>query len=420
MRKLLILTTLALISFLSVAAQSDFREGFIINPANDTTFGFIQYEGIFQNPKVCLFKKELSSKIQVYYPMDLLAFRFTDSRYFQRMMVDINKETEPLFLEILIKGKVTILSCYDRGSLHFYVQTEENKLQELKKEETIVYIKGSKFLKESNKYMDVLKTVFAESATISDRVKEVELSQKSLVAIAHDYHYAVCNGEACIIYEKGLKPKNNRFLFGPLLGINAYRLLATEKPEENNTAWQYYDFGTTVYSSIGFFLRKNIPRLHDKFFVQYEGLYCSDELFGYNAAFKLLNYKDMEYIRHNRAFVQNALLFRREYENGNVDFSWHFGGFMDYTFKSVYEHTLQKMKLNGELNGDPILLDKVNPFFNTEFGLLVGTGAFISLNKNCELFADVRYQTSLGLKSGKPDYTNKHYLSLNLGIAFGK
>ena len=420
MGKHLIALVLMLFTYFGSQAESDFREGFIININNDTTYGFINYEGLFQNARVCHFKKDETSKIQVYFPKDLTAYRFTDSRYFQSIPINTGTETEILFLECLIQGKVDIYRCYFEGMSHFYARKENGPLRELRDEKKTVLIDGTSYIKDSKEYIGVLKTFFAESPDIIKRVDNMYLTQKSLVGMAHDFHYATCTDGDCIIFEKSLRPKNHRFQFGASTGINAYQFKALESPRYLDVSWEQYEFSKVVYPSIGLFIRKNLPSIHDRIFIQYEAQWGQDKLLG--KAFDYTVYLRDHYtcIRYNRQFIRQALLVRREYTLGKNSIAMHLGGFLDNTFKSTYKHTSETWNSAGHLVEVPILLDTDNPFHQFDVGLSAGVDYSIPLNSKISLFADLSYQTCVGIIGNNTDNTSKNFLSFNLGLAFGK
>lgn len=407
-----ILLLILLFGITGAIYAADFRDGYIIDNANDTTYGCIHYEGVFQNPKVCLFRNEPSAKTRAYLPQELKAFRFTDSRYFVRKELQNEGTSEAVFMEFLINGKVNLYSIYENGSLRYFAGSSDSMMVELKKEDKIVYVNGKKYLRESRKYIGILKYLFSESPDIMQQVETVDLTQKALVGIARDYHTEVCDGEACIIYEKSLKPRNNRVQFGPMAGISAYSF-------SSFSHWDY-DFSTTVYPSIGLFVKKNLPLLHDKVFVQYEALYGHDYLFGKKLDYTLMDIDHYDCIHYERNSILNTLLLKREYNFGKTTLNWHLGAFVDYAFHSNYKHTFEAWNKAEEVLETPVLMDNNNPYANTGVGFLLGTGLTIPFSEKFALIIDLRYQKGMGTRTLSPDNTTKQFLTFNLGFAFGK
>jgi hypothetical protein len=66
------------------------------------------------------------------------------------------------------------------------------------------------------------------------------------------------------------------------------------------------------------------------------------------------------------------------------------------------------------------IVDTDNPFANTEVGILLGTGITLPISEKWACIMDLRYQYGFGTRRLSPDYATKNYLSLNLGLAFGK
>jgi len=420
MNKHLIVSVLTLFLIFKSQAQSDFREGYIINVNNDTTYGLINYEGLFQNARDCHFKKDESSKIQVYFPKDLTAYRFTDSRYFQSIPLHLGAEPEILFLECLIQGKVDIYRCYFEGTTHYFARKDEEPLRELRDDEVSVEKDGTTYVKDSKAYVGVLKTMLADSPDIANRVDNMLLTQKSLVGMAHDYHVATCTDGDCIIFENSLRPKNHRFQFGTMVGIDTYWLSALEKSRITLSTWEDYDFSKVVYPTFGFFIRKNLPALHDRLFIQYEAYLGQDKLFGKRHDYTVYLRDHYTCIHYERQFIRQALMLRREYLLGKHAIAWQIGGFFDHVMKSTYQHTAETWNSAGKLVETPILLDTDNPFHKFDAGLSAGIDYSIPLNTKISMFADLRYLTCVGLNGNNTDNTNKNFIAFNLGLAFGK
>jgi hypothetical protein len=420
MKKYVFLWLVILASTSKLMANDDFREGYLIDNANDTTWGFIHYQGVFQESRVCLFRAEPNARTKAYFPRDLKAFRFTGSRYFLSKEIQNGVKKDTVFMEYLLNGIVSLYSYYDNGALRYFANTQEDSLLELEIQDKIVYVNGKRFLKEDKRYIGILKFLFSKSPSIMQRVETMDLTQKGLVGVAHDYHQEVCDGEACIIYEKSLKPTNDRFQFGPMVNLTTYSFKNLEQTDHSLWPWQYSTFNKTVFPAVGLFLKKNLPRIHDRLFLQYEGLYAHDQLFGKkkNYAFGGFTYYDC--IHDKRDFIQNSMLLKREYDVGTIDWYWNAGAFLDVAIRTDYSHTLEKWDAQDKIVGEPSIVDRENPFANNEAGLLAGIGLVFPFSTKWGCFMDLRYRYGLGTRGLSPDYTTKSYLSLNLGLAFGK
>ena len=59
-------------------AQTDFREGYVINLKNDTLMGEINYRGDILMGEICLFKSKKGGAITQFEPQNILGYRFKD------------------------------------------------------------------------------------------------------------------------------------------------------------------------------------------------------------------------------------------------------------------------------------------------------------------------------------------------------
>ena len=89
------LITIGIIIFLSIIrlnAQSDFRNGYIIENDNDTIIGLIDYKGSKANAKKCIFIKDINSENQIFTPEEIKGYRFTNSKYYISKFVNTENE----------------------------------------------------------------------------------------------------------------------------------------------------------------------------------------------------------------------------------------------------------------------------------------------------------------------------------------
>lgn len=81
-------------------AQTDFRPGYIIKALDDTIHGLIDYRGNLLMGEVCRYRTNEKEDVQIYYPTDIVAFRFNESKYF------VSKE---------INGSMEFFCCFAAG-----------------------------------------------------------------------------------------------------------------------------------------------------------------------------------------------------------------------------------------------------------------------------------------------------------------
>jgi hypothetical protein len=219
-KRTLYLCLICVFAINTLKAQSDFREGYIIDLKNDTLFGEINYRGDISMGEVCLFKLKKDGDPTKFEPKDIQGYRFKDDRYF--IVKQINNK--PVFLEFLIKGKINVYYFRNREGDHYYIEKEIGKLVELPYKESIIYkdenrsiidnkggiIRNSKtYAYNSNRHLGVLIYYMQDAPNLVEKIKQLkEPDHESLIEIAKDYHNAICTTESCIIYQrrkKGIK-----------------------------------------------------------------------------------------------------------------------------------------------------------------------------------------------------------------------
>lgn len=179
-------------------AQTDFREGYVINASADTIYGEIDFRGDLLMSSICKFKTSENTVIK-YSPKDILAFRFVDSKYFVSREVD----DKDIFLEFLIKGRVNIYYMRDDNGDHYYLDKEEVELTEMPYEEGVKYVDDKPLYFETTKHIGLLNYYMQDAPKFQSRIMRVKQPEhRALIKLAEDYHNVVCQGEECIIYDK--------------------------------------------------------------------------------------------------------------------------------------------------------------------------------------------------------------------------
>lgn len=197
-------------------AQTDYKPGYVISLNGDTLLGDIDYRGDLSMSKLCKFK-HADNTVTEYSPSDIEAFRFTDSKYY--VSREINSEA--VFLEYLIKGKVSIYYMRDAKGNHYYIDKEDIGLTEIPYEEGIKDIDGKKMFYESTRHIGFISVFMQDAPELRSQIYMIkEPKHDNLIKLAEDYHNAVCDGEKCIIYEK--KQPLVKLSITPYAGLTKY------------------------------------------------------------------------------------------------------------------------------------------------------------------------------------------------------
>ena len=183
-------------------AQTYFKPGYVIKSEGDTLFGEVDYRGDIRMSKICTFRRNAKDSVHHFSPDDIIGYRFRDSKYFISKMVDGKK----VFLEFLINGRVNIYYLKDyMGEDHFFIEKDSLGFAELPFVEGIRERGGQEYLYSSTKHIGLLNYYMQDAKGLQAEILKLKKPKHdNLIALAKDYHNAVCKGDKCIIYEKKL------------------------------------------------------------------------------------------------------------------------------------------------------------------------------------------------------------------------
>ncbi len=187
-------------ALLPVSAQKSFSEGKVFTLAGDTLSGYIEDKGDLMMCKVCSFTDEQGNIIE-YLPADIAGYKLGDSKYY------LSKRgfLEPVFMEVLVEGKLNLYYYRDAVKDHFFVQKEDAELLYLPFETVIERKENSKiYSKKTQKHIGILRfCMFDEPSMFSQIDQMVDLEYKDLIRLVEKYN-ALSNST---IYIKTLPPK---------------------------------------------------------------------------------------------------------------------------------------------------------------------------------------------------------------------
>ena len=263
--KRIILSILSIFLLCQLWAQSDFRSGYIITNEQDTVYGLIDYRGDIRNAKICSFKKTKDDTTINYYPSDIFAYRFTDSKYYISKNISSDDDPKIVFLEYLVDGIAKLYSFRDdRLNKHYYIE-KEGQLHELIRTQKEDKIDGRTVIVTQNPFINVLRSTL-NVQEMKGEIDRAKLENSSLINIVRNYHNYVCtDGSECIIYEK-IKP-GKTFRIAPVIGADISNVRIMEKFDEK------YKFNSSKNLTVGVNMNFMIPQIDEKIFLQIEALY---------------------------------------------------------------------------------------------------------------------------------------------------
>jgi len=184
---------------------SDFKPGYVILLNGDTVRGEIDYRSDAKMSKICRFvSKDKTSEIS-YSPEEIKAYRFENGKFFiARDIRTENNQTERLFLEYLINGKMNVYYYKDSNGNHYLIDKEGRELIELPYEEKIKRDStGFNYLDKTTRHKGILLVYLQDEPSMANEISKLqEPSHESLIKLAKDYHKAVCGDYSCLVYEK--------------------------------------------------------------------------------------------------------------------------------------------------------------------------------------------------------------------------
>lgn len=209
----LVITTftciLASISFYSVAQNKDnneFLPGYIITTSNDTLQGLILTKYHFYNAKNCVFKTSSNSPEQSFTPDQIKGYHIDGKLFYRSHSIVHQFFQEKLFLECIVRGKVSLFFYQDQ-----YFVENAGQIEELITSKEIFNEGGKTYTRESPLYKSVLQKEMSDCMTIHQNLMETTLSKKSLTRLFIDYNS--CIGQEAVLYESITGKFNIRFGF---------------------------------------------------------------------------------------------------------------------------------------------------------------------------------------------------------------
>lgn len=212
-----------LLSFLFVIlpgvlnAQTDFRPGYVIKAVGDTLYGEIDYRGDITMNYLCRFRICKDSAESRYSPNDIVAYRFSDDKYY------ISKKVFGIyiFLEYLVNGKISIYYSKDSEGKHYYIEKDDLGLSLLPYEEGIRYIDHKPYDYQSTQHMRILRDYMQDAPQLRNRIRSLRKpGYRNLIKLAEEYQNTVSGDEKCTVYAKKIPFIN--LSFEPVMGMVKY------------------------------------------------------------------------------------------------------------------------------------------------------------------------------------------------------
>jgi hypothetical protein len=180
-------------------AQIDYRPGYIIQNNGDTVYGEIDFRSALLSGQSCYFRDPEKSMARYYFPNDLLGYRYIDGKYYISREINGKK----VFLEFLIKGKISIYYIRDTSGDHYFLEKEGYEFAELPYEDKILYKDVSNNMYKSYSHIALLNLYMQDAPAMKEKISGLgKPTHKNLIRLAKNYHDIVTRDEPCIVFEK--------------------------------------------------------------------------------------------------------------------------------------------------------------------------------------------------------------------------
>jgi hypothetical protein len=284
----MILILLACFSIL-VNAQVNFKPGRIITLNNDTISGLINDGGWIRNSKYCLFKENKDLEQIQYFPDDIIAYEISEDKVYISREISNGKEIKTCFLEVLLKGELSLYFYYNTSFPQYYIENQEGDLIGLTNQDNYNAFLQYEYPPNwraykigSSVYKDTLFYLFQDCIPVLNQLDIVEYNHKSLQNITNDYLDLTCDVPDCISYIKDIRKSGPTFGF--YSGVQLSKIYF----------YKYWIISEITPSlPIGIFYNIPISIFTENLSVQFEILYNS---INYNKDFlnRTNDYKDLK------------------------------------------------------------------------------------------------------------------------------
>ena len=197
-------------------AQTNYVAGYVITHQDDTLKGFIDDRNWEKNPESIRFKQDLHSETFATYTADKVAgiyIKPADEHYVSYIgkidkLPSINlsefssedaffakdfHETDTLFLNVLIRGSVSLFYYVDKyEKKHYFIQRNQGETVELINQKYIVANSdGTKLIRSYEMYKSQIREYFSDCHTLAAEIKAIDCNRRSLSNLLLKYQNCV-------------------------------------------------------------------------------------------------------------------------------------------------------------------------------------------------------------------------------------
>ncbi|MDR0232146.1 MAG: hypothetical protein LBI82_08520 [Dysgonamonadaceae bacterium] len=262
-RKAIFISFALFIASMSINAQSNFRQGYIITNEMDTISGLIDFRTYKMNAHACKFKASGTSEEKVFSPGDIYGYRFTDDgKYYVTKDINIDDQQQKVFLEYLIQGLVSLYFYPGEESDYYFFQDESGRMIPVTKQDKVILDDKTRERRfsEDNRYKSTIGYIFRDSESVSKATNNMLFDQKKMIELTKKYHAEMCKtGEECIQFETK-SDKYNKLKISVYAGMQFQTYKFGSIYIEHNPAFKFLPEFSYILPEIGTQLDFSIPR----------------------------------------------------------------------------------------------------------------------------------------------------------------
>jgi Outer membrane protein beta-barrel domain len=381
MKKLLSLILLVSIAEFSFS-QTDYRNGYVITNVYDTLFGLVDYREKTKAHKSCNFKVSKDQNVVSYEPGSIFGYGFKNDRFFQSKEISIkNQASQIVFLEVIVKGLVSLYKFEDT----YFVEKNNDGIQQLKNETKEVLIYDSKYSKKTNQHISTLNMLLYDCVEIKTEVQKVKLGERLLGTLIENYNR--CKGQSSTTF-KAKKPWS-KAIIGLTGGLNFSQLKF-----DANSGYEHLAGDLEISKSpvIGLSLDILSPRLSERISFHGDLLYSNSKYYNYTL------YSSSSAVERNYVTIELQQLkvpIGIRYTFPEREFIPYFNAGIVSTI-----HLSSNSKWVQEIESNSIVKTRENEALvikNKQFGLWGGLGVLKSVNNKFDAFLELRYEQTNGI-----------------------
>jgi hypothetical protein len=414
LKKTFFITIFSLIT-LTVSAQQNFINGFVVSLKGDTTKGLINYKNWRKNPTDIQFKKDNSASINTYKPSDIESFGVkltqgtevyksakvlieTSSNNLESMdkMPEFNSEERNLFLLTIISGNYGLYKFEDQKE-HFFVQNG-GRVTELQSK-SYLWEKRNTVVKNEH-YKAQLTDLFKDCSKITEKdISGLSYGEPELIKIFKKY--AECTGSTSnqsVISDKATT------VFGLVLATDI------SKFKIKSTTFRNVDISSSGNFAVGISMAIILPRNNKSSSFNAELLYrkykfenTTNEAPSTGLSYQYNNIFDGSYAKLN-------LMYRYQWTTSSLKPFLNIGFSQGYALSKIDKSRTQKTFFTTVTEYDDPIITSERKY---EQGLILGFGLNVK-KVNIEL----RAESTTGFSAIPKTKTSINTLGLNLNYQF--